>query len=168
LILYALSLAALIASAGNSSLILLHELDPLYPTSDPLTALTGHYANVCALSYSGKRRKLISASWDCAARIWTRVRGQGPSGKDVAGKWDCEKVLSGHSAAVWGVAIFEEGPREGCYITGWSIPLPLRRWPPLMIVSLVKQALRTGSSNYGRRRVSSSMISLYNQIASVR
>jgi phospholipase A-2-activating protein len=48
------------------------------------------------------------------------VRGQGPSGKDVAGKWDCEKVLSGHSAAVWGVAIFEEGPREGCYITGWS------------------------------------------------
>lgn len=113
---------AVIASGGNSSLILLHELQPPYPTTAPITALVGHHANVCTLAYSSKRRKLLSASWDCAARIWSRRES---SEVDVAasqvgkiGDWECEKVLAGHSAAVWGIGIFEEGPCEGCYITG--------------------------------------------------
>ncbi|RXK37832.1 hypothetical protein M231_04830 [Tremella mesenterica] len=95
----------LIASGGNSSLILLHSLKTLDP--EPVEHLAGHGLNVCALAYSSKLEKLISGSWDTTARVWSRS----------SGRWDTEVVLTGHEAAVWGVAILDEGSRTGCYLT---------------------------------------------------
>lgn len=117
--------ANLIASAGNASHILLHDLDPALPIDRPLTALTGHHANVCALAWSDTHQTLLSASWDCAARVWRRVGAEtkhlGPRVKvpnGGAGEWECVRVLAGHEAAVWGVAVIEEGPLSGHYLTG--------------------------------------------------
>nr|XP_019047918.1 hypothetical protein I302_04538 [Kwoniella bestiolae CBS 10118]OCF26848.1 hypothetical protein I302_04538 [Kwoniella bestiolae CBS 10118] len=95
----------LLASGGNSSLILLHSLRSLSPESQH--CLVGHSLNVCTMSYSRKTRKLISGSWDQTARVWSKSSGE----------WDCETVLEGHDQAVWGVAIIDEGPKEGCYLT---------------------------------------------------
>ncbi|KAJ9104022.1 hypothetical protein QFC19_004156 [Naganishia cerealis] len=119
----------LIVSAGNSTIILFHLFDPdpaTFPSSEPVDGLIGHHANVCALSYSHKHRKLISASWDCAARVWSRtadrkgrsVQPDGQRVKSKAGEWRCELVLSGHEAAVWGVAVLESDSCEGLYLTG--------------------------------------------------
>lgn len=90
-----------------------------------MDGLIGHHANVCALSYSGKHKKMISASWDCAARVWSRnAKGKdweedgGGRVKSKAGNWECELVLSGHGAAVWGVTILEGGPHDGYFLTG--------------------------------------------------
>lgn len=118
--------ADLIASSGNSTIILFHLYgDDLGPdhSPEPADGLIGHHANVCALQYSRKHRKMISASWDCAARVWSRSKRL--SGNDVpkkakskAGDWNCERVLSGHEAAVWGVAILDGGLYDGNYMTG--------------------------------------------------
>ncbi|WVW79197.1 hypothetical protein I302_101163 [Kwoniella bestiolae CBS 10118] len=80
---------------------------------------------------------IASASRDSSVGIWTRV-GQSkfelkalldghhayvnslayiPSTDESDGEWDCETVLEGHDQAVWGVAIIDEGPKEGCYLT---------------------------------------------------
>lgn len=110
---YVNSLAAipssnLIASGGNSALILLHSLDTL--DSEPTECLIGHSLNVCTLIYSARLQRLVSGSWDHTARIWgTRDE-----------RWECELVLDKHDEAVWGVAVVEEGLREGCYLTGSS------------------------------------------------
>jgi WD40 repeat protein len=96
----------LIASGGNSSMILLHSLTTL--ESDSIECLVGHSLNVCTLAYSSRHRKLISASWDGTARVWSRD----------GSKWETTLVLDGHDAAVWGVAIVDEGAKEGCYLTG--------------------------------------------------
>nr|XP_031862293.1 uncharacterized protein CI109_002258 [Kwoniella shandongensis]KAA5529365.1 hypothetical protein CI109_002258 [Kwoniella shandongensis] len=95
----------LLASGGNSSLILLHSLSAL--DSESRACLIGHTLNVCALNYSQTRRKLISGSWDQTARVWSRESGE----------WNCDLILEGHDQAVWGVAIVEEGPKEGHYLT---------------------------------------------------
>ncbi|ORY26271.1 WD40-repeat-containing domain protein [Naematelia encephala] len=95
-----------IASGGNSSLILLHSLDTLNP--EPAECLIGHSLNVCTLTYSPSLAKLVSASWDHTARVWSETDGH----------WDTELVLQGHSEAVWGVTVVETGVRLGCYITG--------------------------------------------------
>jgi hypothetical protein len=116
--------ADLVASAGNSTIILFH----LYgddPSPEPVDGLIGHHANVCALQYSRQHKKMISASWDSAARVWSRSkkpRGDDEGGKvkSKAGDWGCEHVLSGHEAAVWGVAILDGGSYDGHYLTGES------------------------------------------------
>ncbi|KAI5454874.1 WD repeat protein Lub1 [Naganishia albida] len=118
----------IIASAGNSTIILLHLFDDdpaAPPPSEPVDGLIGHHANICALFYSRKHRQLISASWDCAARVWSRTGKQGKPGeeekgrvKSKAGEWECRLVLSGHMAAVWGVAILEGGPHDGFFLSG--------------------------------------------------
>ncbi|WWC97833.1 hypothetical protein V866_004720 [Kwoniella sp. B9012] len=97
----------LLASGGNSSLILLHSLKTFSPESEH--CLIGHSLNVCTMSYSTKRKKLISGSWDQTARIWSRSL--------VSKEWVCERVLEGHEQAVWGVAIIDEGPKANCYLT---------------------------------------------------
>ncbi|KAJ9106370.1 hypothetical protein QFC21_001516 [Naganishia friedmannii] len=113
----------LIASAGNSNIILFHlfDVDPAtYPSAEPVDGLVGHHANICALSYSRKHSKLVSASWDCAARVWSREvarkggveKAEGQRVKSKAGEWGCELVLSGHEAAVWGVAVLEGGSAD--------------------------------------------------------
>jgi WD40 repeat protein len=38
--------------------------------------------------------------------------------KSKAGDWECELVLSGHEAAVWGVTILEGGPHDGYFLSG--------------------------------------------------
>lgn len=120
--------ADLIASSGNSTIILLHlygnDLGP-DPSPEPVDGLIGHHANVCALQYSRKHKKMISASWDCAARVWSRSKrsiSNEASGKpkSKAGDWDCQHVLSGHEAAVWGVAILDGGLYDSNYMTGKS------------------------------------------------
>lgn len=81
------------------------------------------------MSYSRKHRQLISASWDCAARVWSRsakgkIEGEDGKGKvkSKAGDWECELVLSGHEAAVWGVTILEGGPHDGYFLSGEFCP----------------------------------------------
>ena len=98
--------ADLLASGGNSSLILLHSLDTLAP--DPVDCLIGHALNVCTLAYSSAQKKLVSGSWDHTARVWSGYEG----------KWSCELVLEGHDEAVWSVAVVEGGVREGSFLTG--------------------------------------------------
>ncbi|WVF65690.1 hypothetical protein IAT40_000421 [Kwoniella sp. CBS 6097] len=95
----------LIASGGNSGLILLHSLRTL--DSPSCDRLTGHGLNVCSLAYSRKLKKLISGSWDHTARVWSRIEGQ----------WRSEALLEGHDEAVWGVAIIDDGARNGSYLT---------------------------------------------------
>nr|XP_019009704.1 uncharacterized protein I206_05264 [Kwoniella pini CBS 10737]OCF48485.1 hypothetical protein I206_05264 [Kwoniella pini CBS 10737] len=95
----------LLASGGNSSLILLHSLKTLVPESQH--CLIGHSLNVCALAYSTKFQKLISGSWDQTARVWSKSSAE----------WTTDVVLEGHEQAVWGVSIVEEGPKAGCFLT---------------------------------------------------
>ncbi|OCF44900.1 hypothetical protein I317_01179 [Kwoniella heveanensis CBS 569] len=95
----------IIASGGNSGLILLHSLRTFDPTS--CGRLSGHGLNVCTLAYSRKLKKLISGSWDHTARVWSRKEG----------RWNSDLLLEGHEEAVWGVAIVDAGPREGCFLT---------------------------------------------------
>jgi phospholipase A-2-activating protein len=95
-----------LASGGNSSLILIHNLETLSPDADE--CLIGHTSNVCALNYSQTQQRLVSGSWDCTARVWA----QSTSG------WACELSLEGHEQAVWDVQVFEQGSRVGCYLTG--------------------------------------------------
>ena len=96
----------LLASGGNSALILLHSLESF--ASDSVDCLIGHALNVCTLAYSSALNKLVSGSWDHTARIWSRTR-EG---------WTCELVLDGHDEAVWGVAAIDEGVKKGCFLTG--------------------------------------------------
>lgn len=86
----------LLASGGNSTMILIHSLDAV--ENDALFCLLGHTHNVCALHYSSKRKMLASASWDGTARTWIR-------GED---DWVCQRVLEGHRAAVWDVKIVDD------------------------------------------------------------
>lgn len=96
----------LLASGGNSCLILLHSLDTLEP--DGRHCLIGHALNVCALKYNDSLGKLLSGSWDRTARIWAPHQGQ----------WECETILEGHEQAVWDVEAVGDGPLAGSYLTG--------------------------------------------------
>jgi WD40 repeat protein len=98
----------LLASGGNSSLILLHSLESL--KSDAVDCLIGHALNVCTLAYSPVLEKLVSGSWDHTARVWSRATGE----------WKCELILEGHVEAVWGVAAIDGGDRRGCFLSGKS------------------------------------------------
>jgi WD40 repeat protein len=106
-----------IASGGNSTVILLHSLNPrkgeqnLDP--EPRQALIGHSLNVSTLEYSIKRQKLISGSWDKTARIWSRSSTEEEDGQG----WKCEIVLEEHEEAVWGVLAIDSGPSDGCWLT---------------------------------------------------
>nr|XP_018259045.1 uncharacterized protein I303_08588 [Kwoniella dejecticola CBS 10117]OBR81203.1 hypothetical protein I303_08588 [Kwoniella dejecticola CBS 10117] len=95
----------LLASGGNSSVILLHSLKTL--ASESQHCLIGHSLNVCALAFSTEHQKLISGSWDQTARIWSRRSGE----------WKMDVVLAGHDQAVWGVSIVDSGPKTGCSLT---------------------------------------------------
>jgi len=106
-----------IASGGNSSVILLHSLNPRQGEqrldSKPRQALIGHSLNVSTLEYSIKRQKLISGSWDKTARIWSRSDTEEKDGQG----WVCEIVLEEHEEAVWGVLAIDSGPSDGCWLT---------------------------------------------------
>jgi WD40 repeat protein len=105
------------ASGGNSTVILLHSLNPrkgeqkLDP--EPRQALIGHSLNVSTLEYSIKRQKLISGSWDKTARIWSKSSTKEEDGQ----RWKCEIVLEEHEEAVWGVLAIDSGPSDGCWLT---------------------------------------------------
>lgn len=90
----------LVASGGNSTMILIHSLDSV--EKDPLLCLLGHTNNVCALHYSSKRKMLASASWDGTARLWIPTDG----------KWMCHRMLDGHRQAVWDVKVIDEDAWE--------------------------------------------------------
>ncbi|KAK8843426.1 hypothetical protein IAR55_007083 [Kwoniella newhampshirensis] len=66
-----------------------------------------HWLKLRSLLSTDKLKKLISGSWDRTARVWAHGSGE----------WKSELVLEGHDQAVWGVAVVEEGPKEGCYLT---------------------------------------------------
>lgn len=106
-----------IASGGNSSVILLHSLNPRQGEKEldpePRHALIGHSLNVSTLEYSIKRQKLISGSWDKTARIWSKSTSEEEDGQG----WECEMVLEEHEEAVWGVLGIDSGPSDGCWLT---------------------------------------------------
>ncbi|GAA5829533.1 hypothetical protein JCM11251_000195 [Rhodosporidiobolus azoricus] len=80
-------------------------LFPLSSASDkPAHTLLGHAHNVCALRCSTDGNRIVSASWDLTARVWT---WKGNVGEGEMGGWDCENVLVGHAAAVWDVLLLE-------------------------------------------------------------
>jgi len=60
---------------------------------DPLHQLEGHAENVTSL-FVGKFGTIISGSWDCTAKVWVNKK--------------CSMTLTGHSFAVWAVAILPE------------------------------------------------------------
>jgi len=60
---------------------------------DPLFQLDGHAENVTSL-FLGKFGTIISGSWDCTAKVWVNRK--------------CTMTLTGHSFAVWAVAILPE------------------------------------------------------------
>lgn len=60
---------------------------------DPLFQLDGHAENVTSL-FVGKFGTIISGSWDCTAKVWVNRK--------------CTMTLTGHSFAVWAVAILPE------------------------------------------------------------
>jgi len=98
--------AALLASGGNSTVILLHRLPASTP--EPVHCLIGHSLNVCVLDYQQASQKLISGSWDYTARIWTEDKGA----------WSTSLILEGHKAAVWGVAFAPSSVEGVGYLTG--------------------------------------------------
>jgi len=67
---------------------------------DPLFQLEGHAENVTSI-FVGKFGTMISGSWDCTAKVWVNRK--------------CTITLTGHSFAVWAVAIL---PEVGVMITG--------------------------------------------------
>ncbi|GAA6026839.1 hypothetical protein JCM8097_005899 [Rhodosporidiobolus ruineniae] len=105
-----------LVATGADALIHLFPLSsaslPPSPAPEPAHTLAGHAHNVCALRCSSDGRRIVSASWDCTARVWewgekAAVEGEeGGEGKD--GGWECKHVLVGHEAAVWDVLLFEK------------------------------------------------------------
>ncbi|GAA6058301.1 hypothetical protein JCM3770_003726 [Rhodotorula araucariae] len=91
-----------VATGGADSLIHIYPLALASPPT-PLHTLVGHAHNVCALHCSADGRTLASASWDCTARIW--VWHETADGTE--GRWDCDRVLVDHGAAVWDVLLLE-------------------------------------------------------------
>ncbi|GAA5970030.1 hypothetical protein JCM11641_000240 [Rhodosporidiobolus odoratus] len=98
-----------LVAAGADSLIHLYPLS--HPSSAPSTpsyTLAGHAHNVCAIRCSREGRRIVSASWDMTARVWEWRNGLGEGmDEDSKGKWECERVLVGHGAAVWDVLLLE-------------------------------------------------------------
>ena len=102
--------SALLASGGNSAVILLHSLSSLDP--EPEQCLIGHALNVCALVYDQTSKKLLSGSWDSTAIVWSEGEKEG--------EWSAEVILKGHEAAVWGVAFVQDFAHRGNFLTGES------------------------------------------------
>jgi len=76
---------------------------------DPLYQLEGHAENVTSL-YVGKFGTMISGSWDCTAKVWVSRK--------------CSMTLSGHTFAVWAVAIL---PEVGIMVTA-SADKSIKLW----------------------------------------
>jgi WD40 repeat protein len=100
--------SALLASGGNSAVILLHSLTST--NTDAEYCLIGHSLNVCALEYNQASKRLMSGSWDFTARLWSEGEGEE--------LWSTEIVLEGHQAAVWGVEFVQNSAHRGSYLTG--------------------------------------------------
>ena len=66
---------------------------------DPLFQMDGHAENVTSL-FVGTFGTIISGSWDCTAKVWINRK--------------CTMTLTGHSFALWAVAIL---PEVGVMIT---------------------------------------------------
>ena len=66
---------------------------------DPLFQMDGHAENVTSI-FVGTFGTIISGSWDCTAKVWINRK--------------CTMTLSGHSFALWAVAIL---PEVGVMIT---------------------------------------------------
>ncbi|XP_064605533.1 phospholipase A-2-activating protein-like [Liolophura sinensis] len=95
----------LIFTGSNDSTILAFSLE----SPEPVLKLEGHTGTVCSLA-TGKFGTLLSGSWDTTAKIWLNAK--------------CMMTLSGHSAAVWAVAIL---PEQGILLTG-SADKTIKMW----------------------------------------
>jgi phospholipase A-2-activating protein len=76
---------------------------------EPLHQLDGHAENVTSI-YAGKFGTLISGSWDMTAKVWVSRR--------------CSFTLTGHTFAVWAVAIL---PEVGVMVTA-SADKTIKLW----------------------------------------
>ncbi|XP_077981055.1 phospholipase A-2-activating protein-like [Glandiceps talaboti] len=95
----------LIITGSNDKTI--NAYTPNSPT--PVYTLKGHANTVCTLA-AGKFGTLLSGSWDCTAKVWLKE-------KNVM-------TLTGHSLAVWAVAIL---PAQGLMLTG-SADKTIKMW----------------------------------------
>lgn len=71
-----------------------------FDSAEPILKLLGHSENVCAL-VAGNLGTIVSGSWDKTARVWHGQR--------------CVATLSGHTQAVWAVALL---PDHALVLTG--------------------------------------------------
>lgn len=84
----------LILSGGKDTIIEVR-VPSKAPEDNAEALLIGHAGNVCALDVDPAGKYIVSGSWDCEARIWP------------VGKWECQTVLKGHEASVWGVLAYD-------------------------------------------------------------
>jgi len=91
-------------TAGQDSLIQVYSLSSSSPSQDPVQTLFGHGHNVCCLHSDKKGKRIASGSWDMTARIWD------------TSKWECERILVDHGAAVWDVMLIDD--EEDLCLTG--------------------------------------------------
>lgn len=84
----------LLVSGGKDTIIDVRP--PGHSASDNAERLLlGHANNICALDI-GTNGTIVSGGWDAQARVWHVEKGE------------CVAELKGHTAAVWGVLIFDE------------------------------------------------------------
>ncbi|TID31021.1 hypothetical protein CANINC_000382 [Pichia inconspicua] len=104
----------LIVCAGNDKLINLTN-PQLYFDGNINTAneycLIGHEANICSLDVNGKF--ILSASWDCTARVWNKDTGE------------VVYILKGHENSVWS-AKFINGSKDEILTCGAD--RTVRKW----------------------------------------
>ncbi|ORX68044.1 WD40 repeat-like protein [Linderina pennispora] len=77
--------------------------------AQPVSKLTGHTDNVCALAASKDGKTLVSGSWDKTAKVWENGV--------------LKHTLQGHAHAVWSVLVLD----DGSVLTG-SADKTIRRW----------------------------------------
>ncbi|KAL1310723.1 hypothetical protein AAFC00_000978 [Neodothiora populina] len=84
----------LIVSAGKDTII---DVRPpgRAPSDNAERMLLGHANNICALDVA-PNGTIVSGGWDAQARVWDVEKGE------------CVAELKGHTAAVWGVLVFDE------------------------------------------------------------
>ncbi|KAJ1947287.1 WD repeat protein Lub1, partial [Linderina pennispora] len=98
--------SGLIATGGADKDINLWDPTDL---AQPVSKLTGHTDNVCALAASKDGKTLVSGSWDKTAKVWENGV--------------LKHTLQGHAHAVWSVLVLD----DGSVLTG-SADKTIRRW----------------------------------------
>ena len=86
-------------------------------TEEPLYALIGHEGNITTIEVAPEKEDLLaltgptiySGSWDMSIRVWEN--------------WTCTHVMTGHTQAVWSIALLSNG-----YLASGSADKTIKLW----------------------------------------